>query len=75
MKNFNIMWVHEKSGSRKTNIAWRESGKGLAKKGGGVFEWGRGGGGGVGNIPMHTMKIFADKFDIDNVRFNSFINI
>ena len=66
------MWVHEKSGSRKTNIDLRERGKGLAKKGAGVFEWG---GGGDGNIPMHTMKIFADKFDINNVRFNSFINI
>ena len=44
MKNFNIMWVHEKSGSRKTNIDLRERGKGLAKKGAGVFEWG----GGVG---------------------------
>ena len=72
MKNFNIMWVHEKSGSRKTNIDLRERRKGLAKKEGGVFERGRGGG---GNIPMHTMKIFADKFDINNVRFNSFINI
>ena len=72
MRNFNIMWFHEKSGSRKTNIDLRERGKGLAKKGAGVFEWGRGG---DGNIPMHTMKIFADKFDINNVRFNSFINI
>ena len=69
MKNFNIKWVHEKSGSRKTNINLRERGKGLVKKEGDVFEWG------VGNIPMHTMKIFADKLDIDNVRFNSFINI
>ena len=43
MKNFNIMWFHEKSGSRKTNIDLRERGKGLAKKGAGVFEWGRGG--------------------------------
>ena len=44
MKNFNIMWVHEKSGSRKTNIDLRERRKGLAKKEGGVFERGRGGG-------------------------------
>ena len=44
MRNFNIMWFHEKSGSRKTNIDLRERRKGLAKKGAGVFEWG----GGVG---------------------------
>ena len=48
MKSFNIMWVHEKSGFRKTNIDLRERRKGLAKKEGGVFEWGGEGGGGGG---------------------------
>ena len=41
----------------------------LVKKGVGVFE------GGGGYTPMHTMKIFAEKFNINNFRFHSFINI